>query len=54
MVIQEPVDVEEIVISPMKGKVVPLSTVEDEAFSSGALGKGVAIMSCLSSKLAPL
>ncbi|MNJ37270.1 PTS system beta-glucoside-specific EIIBCA component [compost metagenome] len=41
---QESVVVYEIVISPMKGKVVPLSTVKDEAFSSGALGKGVAII----------
>lgn len=31
------------VLSPAKGSLVPLEKVEDEAFSSGALGKGVAI-----------
>jgi PTS system beta-glucosides-specific IIC component len=54
VVIQEAVDVEEIVISPMKGKVVPLSTVKDEAFSSGALGKGVAIMPTEGKVFAPI
>ncbi|TWT27288.1 beta-glucoside-specific PTS transporter subunit IIABC [Planomicrobium sp. CPCC 101110] len=33
----------QIVASPMQGIVVPLSELEDAAFSSGALGKGVAI-----------
>jgi PTS system beta-glucosides-specific IIC component len=32
-----------IISSPMKGEVLPLSEVADEAFSSGALGKGMAI-----------
>ncbi|WP_310603419.1 beta-glucoside-specific PTS transporter subunit IIABC [Anaerosporobacter sp.] len=32
------------VISPMKGKVIDLGEVEDEAFSSGGLGQGVAII----------
>ena len=32
------------VASPLKGKVVELKDVKDEAFSSGALGKGVAVM----------
>ncbi|MCW3790315.1 beta-glucoside-specific PTS transporter subunit IIABC [Paenibacillus sp. LS1] len=33
----------DIVQSPMKGNIIALSDVKDEAFSSGALGKGVAI-----------
>lgn len=33
----------EILVSPLKGDVVALSEVKDAAFSSGALGKGVAI-----------
>ena len=33
-----------VVYSPVRGKVIPLSEVKDEAFSSGALGKGVAIL----------
>jgi glucose-specific phosphotransferase system IIA component len=32
------------IVSPLSGKMVPLSEVEDEAFSSGALGKGVAVL----------
>ena len=35
---------ESIVYSPLKGNVIPLSEVEDEAFSSGILGKGAAII----------
>ena len=35
---------ESIVYSPVKGQVIPLSEVEDEAFSSGVLGKGTAII----------
>lgn len=31
------------IVSPLKGSVVPLSDVQDEAFSSGAMGKGLAI-----------
>ena len=33
-----------VLVSPIKGKVLPLTEVEDAAFSSGALGNGVAIM----------
>lgn len=33
-----------VVASPLKGKTIKLSEVKDEAFSSGALGDGVAIM----------
>lgn len=32
-----------VIYSPMKGEILPLSEVADEAFSSGALGKGTAI-----------
>lgn len=32
------------VASPLKGKVIPLSQVQDQAFSSGLLGKGAAIL----------
>lgn len=34
---------QEVIVSPIKGEVVPLSNITDEAFSSGAMGKGVAI-----------
>jgi len=33
-----------IIASPLKGKIVPLEEIEDAAFSSGALGKGVAVI----------
>ena len=35
---------EAAVYSPIKGNVIPLSEVEDEAFASGLLGKGAAIL----------
>jgi len=34
---------QEVVVSPLKGEVKELSEIKDEAFSTGALGKGVAI-----------
>jgi PTS system D-glucosamine-specific IIC component len=34
---------EEIIYAHLKGKIIPLSDVEDEAFSQGILGKGIAI-----------
>lgn len=34
----------ETIVSPLNGKVIPLSQVEDAAFASGALGQGVAIL----------
>ncbi len=41
---KETVEVKEaLVYAPCKGDVVPLSEVKDEVFSSGAMGKGVAI-----------
>ena len=34
---------EAIVLSPLKGRLLPLQDVKDEAFSCGALGNGVAV-----------
>ncbi|URZ16740.1 beta-glucoside-specific PTS transporter subunit IIABC [Clostridium felsineum] len=34
---------QETLVSPLKGEVKPLSEIKDEAFSTGALGKGIAI-----------
>ncbi|EEO7552472.1 PTS transporter subunit EIIC [Listeria monocytogenes] len=34
----------EVIVSPIRGNIVPLSEVKDEAFSAGLLGKGVAIV----------
>lgn len=34
---------EDVIFSPIKGSVVALSSIEDEVFASGAMGKGVAI-----------
>ena len=39
-----PANMEKVsVLSPLEGKIIPLNEVKDEAFSSGALGQGVAI-----------
>lgn len=38
------VDGETYIYSPLKGETIKLEDVKDEAFSSGLLGKGVAIM----------
>lgn len=40
---QEPLTNQEVIFSPLKGEVTELSKVEDEAFSTGLLGKGIAI-----------
>lgn len=34
----------EVIVSPIRGNIVPLNEVKDEAFSAGLLGKGVAIV----------
>lgn len=34
----------EIITSPMNGKIIPLNQMQDDAFSSGALGNGIAII----------
>ena len=34
----------EIIASPFNGKIIPLNEIKDDAFSSGALGKGVGII----------
>ncbi|CQR54871.1 beta-glucoside-specific PTS transporter subunit IIABC [Paenibacillus riograndensis] len=39
----DPLIKQETVSSPLKGEVIALSDVKDEAFSTGALGKGIAI-----------
>lgn len=40
---QKPLTNQEVIISPLKGEITELSQVEDEAFSTGLLGKGIAI-----------
>lgn len=40
---QEPLTNQELIFNPLKGEVTELSKVEDEAFSTGLLGKGIAI-----------
>lgn len=44
----------EIVVSPIKGKVLNLSDIEDAAFSSGVLGQGVAIIPSDGKVVAPV
>jgi PTS system beta-glucosides-specific IIC component len=40
---ESPLVKQEILVSPLKGEIKALSEVKDEAFSKGALGKGIAI-----------
>lgn len=39
----EPINKEEIVVSPITGKIVDLSAVKDEVFASGSMGGGIAV-----------
>jgi PTS system beta-glucosides-specific IIC component len=45
---------QELLVSPLKGEVKPLSEVKDEAFSKGALGKGIAIKPTEGKVVAPV
>jgi len=45
---------QEVIVSPLKGEVKELSQVKDEAFSSGALGKGIAIEPAEGKIIAPV
>jgi PTS system beta-glucosides-specific IIC component len=45
---------QELLVSPLKGEVKPLSEVKDAAFSSGALGKGIAIEPVEGKVIAPV
>lgn len=44
---------QEVISSPLKGKLTELKNVEDEAFACGALGKGIAIMPTEGKVVAP-
>lgn len=43
----------EVVFSPLSGKIIPLDKVKDEAFSSGSLGDGYAVLPESNTVLAP-
>ena len=43
-IIKESLMNKEIIASPFTGKIIPLKNAQDEAFASGALGKGVAVI----------
>lgn len=45
---------EETLLSPMQGEIKPLTDVPDEAFSSGVLGKGIAVLPNDGKVLAPV
>ncbi|MDS0528063.1 beta-glucoside-specific PTS transporter subunit IIABC [Clostridium sp. SHJSY1] len=45
---------QEVLVSPLKGDITPLSEVKDEAFSKGALGKGIAIKPSQGKVVAPV
>lgn len=45
---------DETIYSPLNGKVIPLSEVEDEAFSTGVLGQGLAVVPAEGKLYAPV
>lgn len=51
---QEPLTNKEVIVSPLRGEVTELSKVEDEAFSTGLLGKGIAIKPVEGKVVAPV
>lgn len=51
---ENPLVKQEILSSPLKGEVKPLSEVKDEAFAKGALGKGIAIEPVEGKVIAPV
>ncbi|BCZ45075.1 PTS beta-glucoside transporter subunit EIIBCA [Clostridium gelidum] len=51
---ESPLVKQEILVSPLKGDIKPLSEVKDEAFSKGALGKGIAIEPTEGKVIAPV
>lgn len=42
-IITQPINKKETLVSPLTGKIVPLSEVKDTAFSEGLMGKGISI-----------
>lgn len=52
--VESPLVKQEVLVSPLKGEVKPLSEVKDEAFSKGALGKGIAIEPTEGKVIAPV
>ena len=52
--LKKSVQTEKAIYSPLKGKMIPLSEVTDEVFSSGALGQGVAVIPENSEVYAPV
>ncbi len=51
---EKPVTNDEVIYSPLKGELKKLSETEDEAFASGALGKGAVIVPTEGKVVAPI
>ena len=52
--LNESIQTEKTIYSPLRGKMIPLNEVADEVFSSGALGQGVAVIPETSEVYAPV